>query len=130
MRKMVWFVRVCALYNLSGAITFLIPGALELLGVRRPHSPFWVWLPALMASFAAIVLLLSSSDLRKYGAFPYWNAIVRLTFVVAAFGMGFGQSAGALIGYIAGGDLLLGAGVLLLLPAATGRAHLALLTNR
>ncbi len=130
MRSMAWFVRACGLYNLGGAISFLVPGGLELLGVARPASPFWVWLPALMAMFAAIVLILSSLDLRKYGAFPFWNAIVRLSFVIAAFAMNFGASAGIFITYLAAGDLVLGLGVILALPHVLGRSHLSLLTNR
>lgn len=47
MRGMIWFVRACAAYNFIGALTFLTPGALGLVGVQTPDSLFWVWLPGL-----------------------------------------------------------------------------------
>ena len=105
-------------------------GSLELLGVARPNSPFWLWLPALIGGYAAIVLFLSSFDLQKYGAFPYWNAIVRLTFVIVAFALNFGASIGVFATYLAAGDLVLGLGVLIGLPRVLGRSPLSLLTNR
>jgi len=43
------------------------------------------------------VLLLSATDLQRYGAFPFWNSIIRLTFVVATFALGFGETAGVLL---------------------------------
>jgi hypothetical protein len=127
---MIWFVRACALYNLCGAATFLVPGALPRLGVAVPASPFWLWLPALMACFAAVVLWLSSFDLPRYGSFPYWNGYVRLTFVVATFALGFGASAGGFITLLALGDLPLALGAILGLPRVLGRSHGALLLNR
>lgn len=130
MRSMVWFVRACALYNICGAISLVMPGLLERFGVARPGSPFWLWLPALIGGFAAIVLFLSSSDLKKYGSFPYWNAIVRLTFVVLTFALNFGATLGVFAWVLAAGDLVLALGVLGGLPRAAGRTHLALLTNR
>lgn len=130
MGKMAWFVRACALYNICGAISLVTPGLLELFGVARPGSPFWLWLPALIGGFAAIVLFLSSSDLQKYGAFPYWNAIVRLTFVVLTFALNFSATLGTFVVLLAAGDLVLGLGVLGGLPRATGRTHVSLLTNR
>jgi hypothetical protein len=124
------FVRVAGIYNASAVLVFLTPGALPLLGVRLPHSPFWVWLPALMGLFAGIVLLLSSPDLVKYGAFPYWNGIIRLIFVVAAFSLDFGGSAGSFIGLLAVGDLPLALGCNFGLPRVLNRTHWDLLTNR
>jgi hypothetical protein len=130
MQFMKIFVRVAGLYNASTVLVFLTPGALPLLGVRLPHSPFWVWLPALMGLFAGIVLFLSSQDLVKYGAFPYWNGIVRLIFVAAAFTLNFGGSAGAFIGLLAIGDVPLALGCMFGLPRVLNRSHRELLTNR
>lgn len=48
-------VRAAALYNLGAAATVLIPGALELFGVGPPVA-FWLWLPALLGTFGALVL--------------------------------------------------------------------------
>jgi hypothetical protein len=48
-------------------------------------AQFWVWLPTLVGLFAGVVLVLSSVDLHRFGAFPYWNGIVRLIFVVVVF---------------------------------------------
>ena len=129
LRFMTWFVRIAGLYNASAVVVLLTPGALELVGVRQPYSPFWVWLPALMGLFAGIVLLVSSTDLRTYGVFPYWNGIVRLVFVVATFSLNFGSDA-TFFGLLALGDLPLALGAILGLPHALGRRHWQLLTNR
>lgn len=83
-----------------------------------------------MGLFAGIVLLLSSQDLVKYGAFPYWNGIVRLIFVVSAFSLDFGGSAGSFIGLLAQGDLPLALGCIFGLPRVLNRTHWDLLTNR
>lgn len=77
MRSMTWVVRAAALYNASGAVVFLTPGALGLLGVASPYSSFWLWLPALMGLFAGIVLVLSSFDLRTYGILGIPSALGR-----------------------------------------------------
>jgi hypothetical protein len=124
------FVRICGLYNASAVAAFLTPGVLPWLGVALPHSPFWVWLPALMGLFAGIVLLLSASDLRRFGSFPYYNGLVRMVFVVAAFTLDFGGSAGQFMTWLAIGDIPLALGCIIGLPRATGRTHLQLLTNR
>ena len=130
MRFMTWFVRLCGLYNASAVVAFLTPGMLPALGVPLPHSPFWVWLPALMGLFAGIVLFLSSADLQRYGAFPFWNGIIRLIFVVAAFTLDFGGSAGRFMGLLAIGDIPLALGCLIGVPRVTGRSPAQLLTNR
>jgi hypothetical protein len=129
LRFMTRFVRVAGLYNASAVLILLTPGALELVGVRQPYSPFWVWLPALTGLFAGIVLLLSSMDLRTYGTFPYWNGIVRLVFVVATFSLNFGSDA-TFFGLLALGDVPLALGAILGLPRAVGRTHWQLVTNR
>jgi hypothetical protein len=127
---MAWFVRFCALYNALGVVTFLTPGLLPALGVAVPSSPFWVWLPALMATFAALVLFFSSFNLERNASFPYWNGIIRLIFVIVTFALGFGQSAGIFIVYLALGDLPLSLGAILGLPRVLRKSHLALLMNR
>ena len=130
LRFMTWFVRVAGIYNASAVVVLLTPGALELVGVREPHSPFWVWLPALVGLYAGIVLILSSMDLTRYGAFPYWNGLVRLVFVVAAVCLDFASSAGTFAGLLALGDVPLALGAIFGLPRALGQTHWQLLTNR
>ena len=130
MNFMTWFVRIAGLYNASAVVAFLTPGVLPALGLTLPSSPFWVWLPALMGLFAGIVLLLSAADLRKYGAFPFWNGVIRLIFVLAAFSLDFGASAGDFVRLLAIGDIPLALGCLIGLPRVLGRSPGQLLLNR
>lgn len=127
---MIALVRLCAAYNASALVAFLVPGALALVGVEAPISPLWRWLPALLAFFAASVLTIASRDLRRYGAFVYWNGIVRITFAAAALVLRFDLTAGAFFGLLAVGDLVLGLACVLVLPGATQRTHLGLLVDR
>ena len=129
MRLMTWFVRVAAVYNASAIVVLVTPGALDLVGVREPYSAFWTWLPGLTGLFAGIVLLLSSMDLRLFGAFPYWNGIIRLVFVIATFWMSLGSDA-TFFALLAVGDVPLALGTIFGLPWALGRSHRELLTNR
>jgi hypothetical protein len=126
---MKWVARLAALYNLGGGATLVIPGSLALVGVAAPVG-FWLWLPALLGSFGAIVLWLSSFDLSTFGSFVYWNAIVRLTWVVATFALGFPASVGAFATVLAVGDLALAMACLLGLPRELRRSHRDLLRNR
>ena len=89
MRFMTTFVRVAGIYNVSAIVVLVTPGALGLVNVEAPYSNFWMWLPGLTGLFAGIVLLLSAMDLEKFGSFPYWNGIIRLTFVMATVALGF-----------------------------------------
>lgn len=130
MKSMTWFVRIAGIYNASAVAAFLTPGVLPALGVRLPHSPFWVWLPALMGLFAGVVLFLSSADLRKYGAFPFWNGIIRTVFIIAAFSLDFGGSAGTFIRWLAIGDIPLAIGCLFFLPRVVERSPMQFLLNR
>jgi hypothetical protein len=129
MKGMQWFVRGCAIYNVSGASTLVIPGALPLVGVSPP-APFWLWLPALIGCFAAIVLWISSSDLSRYAAFPYWNALIRLTFVILTFALDFAAGVGRFATLLALGDLVLALVVLIGLPRVLKRSALAVLLAR
>jgi hypothetical protein len=124
-----WVARLAALYNLAGGATLVIPGSLALVGVDAPAG-FWLWLPALLGSFGAIVLWLSSFDLGPFGSFVYWNAIVRLTWVVVTFALGFPASVGAFATALAVGDLVLALACLLGLPRALRRSHWDLVRNR
>jgi hypothetical protein len=125
---MTWFVRAAGVYNASAVVVLVTPGALDLVGVREPYSAFWTWLPGLTGLFAGIVLLLSSMNLRLFGAFPYWNGIVRLIFVVATI-VSFGGDE-AFFALLAVGDVPLALGTIIGLPWALGRTHRELLTNR
>ena len=100
-----------------------------MLGVPLPHSPFWVWLPALLGLFAGIVLIHSSFNLQRFGTFPYFNGIVRLIFVIAALSMDFGSTAGQFMGMLAWGDLPLALGCIFGLPYVLKKSHWQMLTN-
>ncbi len=130
MKFMTIFVRVCAFYNFGGVLSFLVPGVLPLLGVRLPHSPFWVWLPALMGFFAGMVLLLSARDLTRYASFPYWNGIVRLIFITVTFLFNFGESAGGFITILALGDIPLAIVCIFGVPRVLNKSHVDLLLGR
>ena len=130
MRSMVWWVRACAGYNLSGGLTLVIPGALGLVGVPWPGSPFWLWLPALLGAFGAVVLIVASHDLKLYGALVYWNAVVRLLYAAVTFALGFAATAGPFVNYLGIGDAILGLGVLIGLPRALQTSPASLLLNR
>jgi hypothetical protein len=124
-----FIVRFASLYNASALVVFLVPGALILFGVKEPYSNFWKILPALLASFGAIVLFLASKDLTKFGAFPYWNGIIRIIFAVTALLLDFKTSVGLFMGLLALGDLFIGLLCIYILPIATKNSHLQLLTN-
>lgn len=128
LRFMTWFVRVAGIYNASAVVVLVTPGALDLVGVGEPYSAFWTWLPGLTGLFAGIVLLLSSMNLRLFAAFPYWNGIIRLVFVVATIASFGGDE--AFFALLALGDVPLALGTIFGLPWALGRTHRELLTNR
>ena len=123
-------VLIAVIYNTCGILTLLIPGGLEFAGVKLPYSSFWVWFPALFASFATIVLLLSSRNIEKYASFAYWNGIIRLTFVAIAFALNFQASVGSFILLLAVGDLPLGLLCVFGLPRALKKTHFQLLTDK
>jgi hypothetical protein len=127
---MVWFVRACAFYNFSGALSFVLPGFLGLLGARLPESRFWLVLPAMFAVFAGLALLFAARDLRTRAALAYWNGLVRLSFVVAVFGFGLGQDVGGFVRWLALGDVPLAIGAVIVLPRVVRRSHLHLLLGR
>lgn len=130
MRFMTWFVRIAGCYNASAIVVFLTPGAPEAVGLRMPGIQFWVWLPALTGLFAGIVLVLSSVDLRRFGAFPYWNGIIRLIFVVAVFALDLPEQAGVFVVVLAVGDVPLALVTIFGLPRVLGCGHDDLLRNR
>lgn len=130
MRFMTWFVRVAGVYNASAIVVFLTPGAPEAVGLRMPDAQFWVWLPSLVGLFAGIVLVLSSMDLRRFGAFPYWNGIVRLIFVVVVFTLDLPEQAGVFVAVLALGDVPLALITIFGLPSVLGCGHGELLRNR
>ena len=130
MRFMTWFVRIAGVYNASAIVVFLTPGAPEAVGLRMPAIAFWVWLPSLVGLFAGIVLVLSSVDLQRFGAFPYWNGIVRLVFVVAVFTLDLPERAGAFVTVLAIGDIPLALVAIFGLPYVLRRSHTDLLLNR
>lgn len=130
MRFMTWFVRIAGLYNASAIVVFLTPGAPDAVGLRMPDAQFWVWLPALTGLFAGIVLVLSSVDLRRFGAFPYWNGIVRLIFVAVVFTLGLSEQAGVFVVVLALGDVPLALITIFGLPHVLRCGHGELLRNR
>lgn len=130
MRFMTWFVRIAGFYNASAIVVFLTPGAPEAVGLRMPEAQFWVWLPSLVGLFAGIVLVLSSVDLRRFGAFPYWNGIIRLIFVVVVFTLDLPEQAGVFVAVLAVGDVPLALVAIFGLPRVLGCSHGDLLRNR
>jgi hypothetical protein len=130
MRFMTWFVRIAGIYNASAIVIFLTPGAPDAVGLRLPDAQFWVWLPSLVGLFAGIVLVLSSVDLRRFGAFPYWNGIIRLIFVAAVFVLGLSEDTGAFVVVLALGDLPLALITIFGLPYVLRCRHGDLLRNR
>jgi hypothetical protein len=127
---MTWVIRFCALYNAGAIVMFLVPGMLGLVGAREPYSPFWRWLPATMAMFPTIVLWISAQDLRRYGPFPFYNGLIRLTFAVAAIALDFGATAGAFLGLLAWGDLVLALIEIVGIPVVLKCSPVDLLLNR
>ncbi len=93
-----------------------------------PPAALWLWLPSLFGCFAAVVLWFSARDLETYGAFPYWNGVFRLSFVVAVFAFDL-ASVGGFITYLALGDLVLAVATIASVKAATRKTHQRLLTN-
>jgi hypothetical protein len=127
---MAWWLRACAAYNLGGGATLVIPGALDQLGVTPPGSPFWLWLPALLGAFGAIVLIAASFDLERLGALAYWNGMVRLVFAAATFALDFAATLGPFANLLALGDAVLGLGAVVGLPWALRRSPASLLRMR
>ncbi|HEU5473592.1 MAG TPA: hypothetical protein VFV67_23340 [Actinophytocola sp.] len=130
MRFMTWFVRIAGVYNAAAIVVFLTPGVPEAVGLRMPEAEFWVWLPALVGLFAGIVLVLSSVDLRRFGAFPYWNGIIRLVFVLAVFTLDLSEEAGPFVVVLALGDVPLALATIFGLPHVLRCGHGELLRNR
>ena len=118
-----------ALYNFSGACGFVIPGVLPMLGVEPPHSPMWLWLPALVLTYNSIVLYLCSKNLKKYAAFVYWNALIRCIFAVISIAGNFGATAGAMMGMIAYGDIVIGSVSMWSIQSSCGLSVYQLLSN-
>ena len=130
MRFMTWFVRIAGVYNAAAIVVFLTPGAAESVGLELPDSRFWVWLPSLVGVYAGAVLVLSSMDLSRFGAFPYWNGIVRLIFVIVTFTLDLPADAGAFVALLALGDVPLALVTVFGLPYVLNRSHGDLLLNR
>ncbi|MFZ6011411.1 MAG: hypothetical protein ACOYXT_13770 [Bacteroidota bacterium] len=123
-------VRIASLYNASALVFFLLPNGLSLLGVMEPYSSFWRVLPGLLAAYGAIVLWLSSGDVMKYASFSFWNGVVRLVFVTVVFIVGYQDSVGSFVLWLAIGDLPLGILTIYFVKAATGKSISSLLTNK
>lgn len=123
-------VRLASLYNGSALVFFLIPGGLALFGISEPYSSFWRVLPALLASYAAIVLWLSSYDVPKYASFPFWNGIIRVVFATVALTANYQATLGIFILLLAIGDLLIGILCMYFIKVSTGKSIIELLTNK
>lgn len=127
MNGMKLFVQACAVYNFSGALSFVMPGLLPALGAKVPDSMFWLVLPAMFAVFAGLTLLFAARDLRTRASLVYWNGLVRLSFVVAVFGFGVGRDVGSFIQWLALGDIPLAIGAVFVLPRRLRRGHVELM---
>lgn len=118
-----------AVYNFSGAVSFVTPGVLPMLGVPLPHSPMWLWLPALLLTWNSIVLYMCSANVKKYASFVYWNALVRCIFAVISITGNFGETAGFIMGLIPYGDIVIGAICMYAVQSSCGLSTYQLLTN-
>lgn len=122
--------RIASLYNASGLIIFLVPGALALVGVEEPYSSFWQVLPALLASFGAITLWIASTDIQQYAIFPYWNGIIRMIFGIVCLTMGYHTTMGIFILLLVSGDLILGLLTLILVDRAVTKSFIQTILNK
>lgn len=122
--------RFASLYNASGLIIFLLPGALALVGVEEPYSSFWKVLPALLASFGAITLRIASSDIQQYAIFPHWNGIIRMIFAIVCLAMGYHTAMGPFILLLVLGDLLIGILTLIFVDRAVTKSFIQTILNR
>ena len=116
--------RFASLYNASASVIFLVPGALALLGVAEPNSSFWLVLPALLASFGAVTLWISSNDIVKFATFPVWNGLIRIIFAAVMLVAGYHNTLGLFILFLALGDLFIGILTVLLVEGTPKLAHL------
>ncbi|MFN3999420.1 hypothetical protein [Algoriphagus sp.] len=123
-------IRFASLYNASALAIFLVPGALTLFGVEEPYSSFWRVLPALLASFGAVTLWISSNNIVQFAAFPVWNGIIRIVFATIALAAGYHQIMGAFILLLAVGDLLIGILTITLVKRALNKSIIHLLANK
>lgn len=121
--------RFASLYNASALVIFLVPGALALFGVEEPYSSFWRVLPALLASFGAITLWISSSNIIQFATFPVWNGVIRIIFATVAIAAGYHNTMGAFILLLALGDLIIGILTVSLVKRATTKSLLQILQN-
>jgi hypothetical protein len=122
--------RFASLYNASALIIFLVPGALALVGVEEPYSSFWKVLPALLASFAAITLWISSNNIIQFAAFPAWNGIIRIVFATVAIVAGYHITMGPFILLLVAGDLLIGILTIVLVTRASEKSFIQLLIKK
>lgn len=122
--------RFASLYNASGLIIFLVPGALALVGVEEPYSSFWQVLPALLASFGAITLWIASTDIQQYAIFPHWNGIIRMIFAIVCLAMGYHTTMGIFILLLVLGDLMIGLLTLFFVDHAVTKSFVKTILNK
>lgn len=122
--------RFASLYNASALIIFLVPGALPLLGVQDPYSSFWKVLPALLASFGAVTLWISSSNITQFAVFPIWNGIIRIVFATVVISAGYHHTMGAFVLLLAIGDLLIGVLTVALVHRALNKSFSSMILNK
>lgn len=122
--------QIAALYNASALVFFLLPNGLSWFGVAVPPVSFWRVLPALLASYGAVVLFLSSKNVAQYASFPFWNGIIRVTFALVAFAANYWQSMGLFIFLLALGDFILGILTIFIIKKQTGKGFQELIFNQ
>lgn len=128
--RAITITRIASLYNASALILFLVPGMLAWLGVQEPYSSFWRVLPALLASFGAITLWISASDIERLAIFPAWNGVIRLVFVVAVLAAGYLHTMGLFIILLVAGDLIIGLLTIMLVNRAVDKSFFQLISNQ
>ena len=118
-----------AMYNFGGAVGFVTPGFMELLGVALPHSPMWVWLPALTLTYNSIILYMCAQNIQKYAPMIYWNAVIRCVFALVAISGDFAATAGELMGMVPYGDVAIGVATLWSIQSSTRLTTYQLLSH-
>lgn len=122
--------RLASLYNASILIIFLVSGALNLFGVKEPYSSFWQVLPALLASFGAITLWISSNNIIQFATFPVWNGIIRMVFATVVLAAGYHNTMGSFILLLVAGDLLIGILTITMVQRASNKSLIQILINK
>jgi len=98
--------------------------------VKEPYSSFWQVLPALLASFGAITLWISSNNIIQFATFPVWNGIIRIVFATVVLAAGYHNTMGSFILLLVAGDLLIGILTITIVQRASNKSLIQILINK